>query len=558
VKSGWRGYLVLALLAGSPLQAAQQPTKLASYSFDDTVETGPDTFAIWHHGQGRVRLSDAFHVSGYHSLELRDVAGDGAFPELQGYFPVRREGKLYFHFALLITDPKEELNIALAGPRFFKVEPDGIAFWLGTRDGMLVHNSAGVFEKLFAPDTFVWYLADVVYDVDAGVYDLTLRREGSDAPLVALVRQPNTPKRPGSAVDKFSFVGSPFVDTSNVVYYVDDVVIATSQADAPQGHVAPGRRKLFVDAFGEYQSLLAQRPQCLPVSDFLEDFDLSAKDVAALAQDELRALLSALVSEAPEPSGRANTRWAAVMEGMREWNQGCAALDQGHPQQALAHFDAAAAKVPGAPIVALSQALALAGLKRIEAADMRLGQLGGMRDDPRYAAASAYVGIARGDLERAEAWIKDPAARVLEREANPWHWLLDPSQWSLDRFLAMRRGLSDETRRHVEEAFITEQYYFVQLWKGETARARDYALAMSRRLRRGKPPWALWTERAGDACFFRRDLREAGEHYALARGADEARIAWLDLKLADVAFLSGDLAGERLLRERYYGTLKDR
>jgi hypothetical protein len=123
-------------------------------------------------------------------------------PELQGYFPVRREGKLFFHFAFLITDAKEELNIALAGPRFFKVEPDGIAFWLGTREGMLVHVTAGVFEKLFAPETFVWYLADVAYDIDAGVYDLTLRRDGQDEPVVALVRQANTPRRRGSAVDK--------------------------------------------------------------------------------------------------------------------------------------------------------------------------------------------------------------------------------------------------------------------------------------------------------------------------------------------------------------------
>ena len=60
---------------------------LVRYSFDDDVSTGPDTFAVYRGGKGHVGLSRAFHVSGYRSVELRDVAGDGTMPELQGYFP---------------------------------------------------------------------------------------------------------------------------------------------------------------------------------------------------------------------------------------------------------------------------------------------------------------------------------------------------------------------------------------------------------------------------------------------------------------------------------------
>ena len=56
--------------------------------------------------------------------------------------------------------------------------------------------------------------------------------------LVALRDQTNTARQPGSAIDKFSFVGSPYDDRSNVVYYVDDVVI--------QNCVAGG---LFADGF---------------------------------------------------------------------------------------------------------------------------------------------------------------------------------------------------------------------------------------------------------------------------------------------------------------------
>ena len=114
---------LLALALAAPAAAAGAGSVLASYSFEDEVATGPDTFAIFQGarhvgtGQGRVSLSTAFHVSGYRSVEIKDVAGDGDFPELQGYFPARRAGRLFFHFAFLTTDPKEELNIALAGPR---------------------------------------------------------------------------------------------------------------------------------------------------------------------------------------------------------------------------------------------------------------------------------------------------------------------------------------------------------------------------------------------------------------------------------------------------------
>ena len=181
-----RTVLLAALLAAAPApsDAALPPSVLASYSFEDDVATGPDTFAIWQGarhtrtGRGRVALTGAFHVSGYRAVEIEDVAGDGDFPEVQGYFPPRASGRLFFHFALLTTDPAEELNVALAGPRCFQVEKDGIAFWMATRGGQLVHVSDGAARRLFAPEPFVWYAVDVVYDVSAGTYALTVRREG--------------------------------------------------------------------------------------------------------------------------------------------------------------------------------------------------------------------------------------------------------------------------------------------------------------------------------------------------------------------------------------------
>ena len=264
-------------------------------------------------------------MSGHRSVELRDVAGDGDFPELQGYFPVRTTGRLYFHFAFLTADPKEELNIALAGPRFFQLEKDGLAFWLGTREGRLVHYSDRIPKKLFVPEAFVWYAVDVAYDIPSGTYDLVIRQEGREEPLVSLRRQPNAIRKPGSAVDKFSFVGAPFTDRSSVVYYVDDVVIGTDERVGRTPFVAPGRRKLFIDSFVEYQLLLRERPRCLPPLD-PEDLGFAPDDLAEVQaaglSDVVARLLAGERTSPPAPPERGGEAWRRVLEAARDLERG--------------------------------------------------------------------------------------------------------------------------------------------------------------------------------------------------------------------------------------------
>jgi tetratricopeptide (TPR) repeat protein len=514
---------------------------LASYSFDDDVATGPDTFAVWQGarhtkgGRGRVSLTGAFHVSGHRSVELRDVAGDGDFPELQGYFPARTAGRLFFHFAFLTTDPKEELNVALAGPRFFQLEKDGLAFWLGTREGRLVHYSDSLPKKLFIPEPFVWYTVDVAYDIAPGTYDLVIRGEGREEPLVSLRRQPNTIQKPGSAIDKFSFVGAPFTDRSNVVYYVDDVVIGTEDRVARSPFVAPGRRKLFIDSFAEYQRLLRERPRCLPPLD-PEDLGFTADDLAEVQavglSDAVTQLMAGERTSRPASLERGGESWRRVLDAAYAWGEGCTALEAGDAAKALRHFERAAVDAPGGRLFRLSAALALAALKRIDEADERLALLSEWRHDPRYAVASAYVGLARGDLERAREWLQDPARDAVDR---------DPGR---------KEAASVET-------LVTEQYYYVLLWKGEYDDARDYALRMAERAERLGSPAGAWTVRAADASFYRRDIAEARELYrsALASEKDYAALREIYLRLADLAFLDGTPGEERRLREHYYGAL---
>ena len=535
--------LTLSAAAATPAATASPPppSVLASYSFDDDVATGPDTFAVWQGarhtkgGRGRVSLSGAFHVSGHRSVELRDVPGDGDFPELQGYFPARTSGRLYFHFAFLVTDPKEELNVALAGPRGFQLEKDGISFWLGTREGRLVHYSDSIPKKLFVPEAFTWYSADVAYDLASGTYDLVIRAEGNDQALVSLRRQPNAVRAPASAIDKFSFVGAPFTDRSSVVYYVDDVVIATDEAVARSQFVAPGRRKLFIDSFVEYQILLRARPQCLPPLDpgdlgFTPD-DLAEVEAAGFS-DAIVKLLAGKRMPRPASRERGGETWRRALDAAYEWSEGCTALEAGDAPLALALFDRAAAEVPGARLYPLSAALALTALKRIDEADERLALLSEWRNDPRYAVASAYVGLARNDLDRALEWLRDPAAAAVDKEA---------------RTLPAR----------LVEPLVTEQYYYVLLWKGAYDDARDYGLRMAERADRLRSPAGAWRVRAADASFYRRDVAEARELYraALEGEKDFGALREIYLRLADLAFLDGDLGEERRLREHYYGAL---
>lgn len=531
------------LVPARPAGAApiRPPLVLASYSFDDDVATGPDTFAVWQGarhtkgGRGRVSLQGAFHVSGHRAVELRDVPGDGDFPELQGYFPVRTKGRLFFHFAFLVTDPREELNIALAGPRFFQLEKDGLAFWLGTRDGRLVHYSDSIPKRLFVPEPFAWHAVDVAYDIPSGTYDILIRREGSDAPLVSLQSQANATRRPGSAIDKFSFVGAPFSDHSSVVYYVDDVVIGTDESVARNPFAAPGRRKLFIDSFVEYQLLLRERPRCLPPLD-PADLGFTPDDLAkAQAAGFSDAVTSLMVGERPSrPASpeRGGETWRRVLDAAHAWGEGCAALETGHAATALSLFERASTDAPQGLLFRLSAALALAALKRIDEADERLALLSEWRNDPRYAVASAYVGLARGDLDRALEWLRDPAVEAVDREPR-------------------------EREAVPVEALVTEQYYYVLLWKGAYDDARDYALRMAERASQAGRGAGAWWVRAADASFYRRDVAEARELYrtALEGERDHGALREIYLRLADLAFLDGDLGEERRLREHYYGTL---
>ncbi|MGH9425572.1 MAG: hypothetical protein ACRD2L_04600, partial [Terriglobia bacterium] len=331
--------VILFFLLTLVLQGQLNPfNALVSYSFDDQeLATGPDTFAVFEKARGSVRMTTQVRYSGYRSLEIHDIAGDGDFPELQGYFKLRSTGKLYFHFAFMTASPFEELNIALAGPEWFSLKKNGIGFWLKTREGNLYQQSDSMPKKLLPMEAFVWYGVDVVYDISAGAYDLIIHREGQEKPLVSLQQQANASNQPGSAVDKFSFIGDTAEDRSNVTYYVDDVVIGIDEHIVQAPFVAPGRRKLFVDYWSDSQRNSRGKPVPLDIVD-LSDLGVGPKEVESLKANgvwELLLQMAAGQKARSVTSSDISSESSRMLQAVSFWSHGCEALRRGEAAAAL-------------------------------------------------------------------------------------------------------------------------------------------------------------------------------------------------------------------------------
>ena len=532
-RGGSVALLSLLLAFAASAEDAAPGRILVRYSFDDELTgTGPDTFHVFANAKGTVRLSRAYRWSGDTSVEIRDSAGDRDFPELQGYFPAIAKGTLYAHFAFLTTTPREELNVALAGPEGFRLARNGIAFWLRGRDGYLCHTSDSIPRRLFPLEPFTWYFVDVTYRVGEGSYDLAIRQEGDARPRVSLAGQPNAARQPGSIVDKFSFVGDVEDDVSEVVYYVDDVVIGTDQRIPLLPFAAPGRRRLFVESLVLGRSLLQGPPACLPVSE-PGDLGLTSSDLTAMRTAGTLELLERL-AKGRQPDWRARVdslsgRPREVLEAAGEWRDGCRALQTGEPALALRHFESAASGSPGR-MYPLSAALALSALGRFGEADEMLAAASAhWAGDPRYPLALAMVGAARGDLARAEELLRQPAERLLARSDEP-----------------------EKRCEALENRMLAGQYFVALLLNGFPDAAAAYADGMIEHLSRRGFSAAEWREKRGDAAFFAGDWDTAIRLYEQSGGDSPGAL----LKLADVHWKQGDFAKEKALRERIYGSLQ--
>ncbi len=552
-------FVVLTLLLAPVFTAQLNPSHvLVSYSFDDgDLASGPDTFSVFAHAKGAVTLSSASQLSGYRSVEIRDVASDGDFPELQGYFHPRDKGKLFLHFALMTATPYEELNIALAGPEWFTLRKNGIGFWLKTQEGYLCQYSDSMPKKLFLLDAFVWYVANVAYDIDYGVYDLVIHKEGQPKPVVSLTKQPNASNQPGSAVDKFSFIGDKGEDTSNVAYYVDDVIVGIDEAIIQLPFVAPGRRKLFIDYWSESQRQLRSKPGPLEVME-LSDLGIRSKEIQSLRSEGLWDLLLQLISgkkRQTEIPYAVSTESNQLLHAVGFWKQGCEAMKKGEATAALTGFEKADQLVPSGKIYGMDAVLALAALGQWQEVDARLSRIySEWQGDLRLPVALAKIGMARQNLDEAEQWLREPAEQVPDEIGQGLLRRLRSGEVNETILKALRNRFPDNWVDYVRDTLIAEEYFFVLLWKNQAPEAEQFAERMVARYQSLGIPSSKWLERLGDASFFMGNFPAALKRYKESLRKDH-RNAGILVKLSDVHFRSGDLERERFYREKIYGRL---
>ncbi len=553
--------LLLAALAISfvAARAAEDEGVLVDFDFEGELATGPYTVTVFENSRGSVALSEAFHHGGARSVEIRDVAGDGDFAEMMGFFPRTSEGVVTVRFALLVAERDERMNVAFAGPAHFTMKPDGMAFWLQARDGHFLHVSEGEARALAPIEPFVWYAFEVAYDVEAGRYDLTIAREGDDEPLVSLRDQPNAVGEAGSALDRFSFIGDvPWEDGSNTRFYVDDLLVTADRAVDQGPFVAPGRRMLFVDIWDHYARAMARSPGCPPVlglADFgVDEIDRRALASAGMLQTVQDAIDGCGPAEHPAPESL-DDRLRGLVEAVLIWRGGCAAASGGGSREAVGRFREAAGLAPTATIYGMSEVLALGAAGRWTESDEKLAVIyPDWRDDPRYPSISATLGLAREDLASAEEWLS--LARDVEPPRGRDVVLL--RLWSGELGLPLlddlRSAYPDEWRGHLETVLTVEQRYHVLLWQDRFAEARRWAERVAARYAMLELDASRWIERSGDAAFRAGDHGAALELYESVLASPGRRTAAL-LKLSDVHFSLGHADLERAYRERVYGSL---
>ncbi len=412
-------------------------------------------------------------------------------------------------------------------------------------------------KKLFTPQPFAWYVVDAAYDIDRGSYDLTIRQNGVTTPVVVLKDQPNAAKQPGSAVDKFSFIGDSGADHSNVVYYVDDVVVSVNEAMPVSRFAAPGRKKFFVDYWDEHQRARLGRPRSVPAMDF-SDLGVLPADIQSLKDAGLwDAWQQTFAGQRGRALDGASAEHQRLFELAALWVEGTGALNGGDAAVALERFESASRLAPGGKIYELNAVLSLAALDAWPQVDTRLaGVYADWVNDIRFPAAMAMIGIARRNLAQAEEWLRVPAETVPDVLGQQLLDRLRRNEIDASLLADLRRRFPDTWQDYVSDKLLADQYFYVLLWQKQAGAAAQFAGRMLDRYRALGISPSSWMEKIGDAAFMQSDLGEALRRYAgiLEANPEHAEPRILQ-KMSDVYFRLGDLDKERLYRERVYGRL---
>jgi hypothetical protein len=508
---------------------ARADSVLVQYGFDSTLPSVEDGFYIFENSRGFVEPTSAVRFSGYRALELQEAAVDGTFVELQGVVPPITSGEVLFHFAFLVRNPEEELNIAVAGPAHFYMRRDGIAFWLKTIDGMLFHHSDSLPRRLFKLRANIWYVVDVVFHVEAGTYDLRILTPQAPTPPVLLEDQPNAINAPGSKLAKISFIGD-LEDRSTVHYFIDDVelralstplrltipTIATGgtpahfrtlsapPASAPttgperdfiyQGAPSSPRRTYF-DEYLELKKLELSLPQCLPVTS-LRDFGVlpALLKSDAVLQQEVRQAMKLPSAQFTSPP-IFTTRVAA---GVFLWRRGCQELIDGKIQEAREDLRQGLALLPDAPIVQASNAM-LANMtkNRPEVEKQLLALSSAWMEDARLPVLLGMLSAYHENFADMREALIGVATRMGEDNAARLIGTLLVGKHT--GFATLKVMFGENWKQELDDLYIGQSYYFALLFSGRPQEAVTFAEKLTVRYATTPPAQRFWQERQGDA-----------------------------------------------------------
>lgn len=521
------------------------------YDFESiNIDSGPDTFQLFEHGDVNVSINSYYAYRGNRSLHLQDKSNSKSFPEFQGYFPNQTQGKLQLSFALMTPDLNEKFNIALAGQGHFYMVENGLGFWLFNDNGVLRHMSDGIAKKVVKLVAYQWYWFDIELDLDRGEYQLFVADEFGET-LVSLSNQVHPTSRANSGLNKYSFIGD-LEDTGNANFFIDEFSLRTSQTTADRGFVAPGRRSLFIDQWHELNKKSAQIDYCLPATipyDFIQLQDQASLDILKANTD----LLKALISNPKETDYNAARQAGDVFSGMADWAQGCQMLKQKNYSAAVITLEKAQAALGDVPAVQLALAMAYARAGDVYNAQsvLRYGQ-SVWPNDTRWTVAAAAVGFISDDV----ALVNNALATVVNNltySKSDTLALMENIGWVFApaaRVLSRQQVWDERTKIFI----LLEQHYFALLWQQQYVQALGYANQLIEQLAKYDINSPLWLERAADAAFLQGDLSSAETAYLNILKTDENKISALQ-KLADVYFLQGNAQQERVLRESLFGVL---
>jgi len=484
---------------------ARADSVLVQYGFDSTLPSVEDGFYIFENSRGFVEPTSAVRFSGYRALELQEAAVDGTFVELQGVVPPITSGEVLFHFAFLVRNPEEELNIAVAGPAHFYMRRDGIAFWLKTIDGMLFHHSDSLPRRLFKLRANIWYVVDVVFHVEAGTYDLRILTPQAPTPPVLLEDQPNAINAPGSKLAKISFIGD-LEDRSTVHYFIDDVelralstplrlTIPTSATGGTPAHfrtlsappasaptTGPERdfiyqgapsspRRTYFDEYLELKKLELSLPQCLPVTS-LRDFGVlpALLKSDAVLQQEVRQAMKLPSAQFTSPP-IFTTRVAA---GVFLWRHGCQELIDGKIQEARDDLRQGLALLPDAPIVQASNAMLANMTKNHPEVEKQLLALSSAwMEDARLPVLLGMLSAYHENFADMREALTGVATRMGEDNAARLIGTLLVGKHT--GFATLKVMFGENWKQELDDLYIGQSYYFALLFSGRPQEAVTFA-----------------------------------------------------------------------------------